>query len=268
MSITDTQLSDARADWIGRGLDADAFDRALTGQLAPPPADPPPGNAPASSPAAPAHAWSDDHARELVADLKSRSVPDASIRSALAADGFRPDEIDVLLAPPAADTRSDDEKALDRAGLNAGKGADFRAVDYIGRAPDGVDLHAFNADAVAFMQAVAAPALLGPSLVEETLDAAKSYAALPEAHRELYHRQEESRVVDLWGAEKAREAYAKTAELLKSDAIPLPFLTWLKNSGALRRADVIVQLANIADLAGVRASVKGGATIDGLLSPR
>jgi hypothetical protein len=197
--------------------------------------------------------------------MRGQGVSDASLRSALAADGYSEAQVAALLAPAAPDTRSDDEKALEQGGLEPGNAADFRAIEYAGRAPDGVDLFAFDADAKAFMQAVEAPALLGPSLVETALDAGKTYAAIPEAHRELYHRTEEQRVFDLLGPDKAREAYSQAAEMFKSDKIPLPFLEWLHGSGALRRADVIVQLANIAQMAGVRAGVKGGATIDELL---
>jgi hypothetical protein len=261
----ETQLSEARADWIDRGLDAAAFDRAMSGQLPPPAAPTPPPADP--SPRAPVAVWSDKHAADTVAVMRQQGVSDDTLRQHLRADGYNEAQVAALLSPAAPDKRSDDEKALEHGGLEPGKAADFRAIEYAGRAPEGVDLFAFDSDAKAFMEAVAAPALLGPSLVEAVLDAGRAYAVIPEAHRPLFHATEEQRVGEILGPDRAREAYSQAAEMLKSDKIPLPFLEWLHGSGALRRADVIVQLANIASIAGVRAGVKGGASIDELLSP-
>ena len=165
------------------------------------------------------------------------------------------------------DTRSDAEHEIDAAGLGAATREEFRPIQYYGRAPEG-DLFQFNEEALSFLTGIGSPAAVGPSLVEDALDAARAYAAVPEAQRELYRRTEESRVVDLYGPQMAREAYAMVAEMLKAGiadgSIPDRFAEWLVKSGAIVKAEVIHSLATIADFRNVRANVKAGGSLDGL----
>jgi hypothetical protein len=157
------------------------------------------------------------------------------------------------MAPAQPDTRTEQQRMLDNAGLGAAKAEDYRPIDYMGRMPEGVELFAFDTDAKSFLAAIGAPALIGPSMLEDACDAAKGYPP-PGPVRDLYRMTEQSRIVDLYGPEKTLEIYASMAEVLASEAIPNAFAIWLAESGALAKAEVVISLARIADLRKARAA--------------
>ena len=269
--ITPEQLSSARADWVARyGEAAGAqFDAAVAGHPAAPapgattpPASPAPPsgvNPPASAATGPL--WSEQQAAAAIADQRARGTSDADLRTALRADGFTEEQVQALLAPAPADTRSDDERMFDRAGLGAAKREEYRPIDWYGRVPPGGDIFQLDADAKDFLVSIEAPAVLGSSLIEEMYDAAKAFPPEGSA-RQLYKETQDQHLRDLLGAEASADVNGMIVALLNS--APLEYVEGMLRTGALYSASVRYQLANIADMRNVRAELKAGATLDGL----
>ena len=158
LTFNPDQVGSMREHWVTMGLDAAAFDAAAAGEAVQ-------GieggegddiallsSTPTLTPA---------QAQEMAAALLAAGVPQERVEAALREDG---------LAVPAEDARTDEQKAFD-ANLGPAAPEDYR-VDYMGRTPPDLlaDLPAFHALGTGWLNALGFPELIGPAVLERTLD--------------------------------------------------------------------------------------------------
>lgn len=183
-----------RADWVGRGLDGTAFDRAF-------------GQAPAAAEPAPADVEPYDGGKftpgqlaQMISDMRRVGVPDAEIEAALKADGYSDAEL-----KPEPDTRTEGQRAFD-ADVPASP-RDYR-FDFRGRAGPDADLAKAHAELSQLAYDLAMPQTLASSALEATLDAKHAFEGMSPERVELRVRETAATILQHF---RGDEGAAKTA---------------------------------------------------------
>lgn len=214
-TFDEAQLASAREAWTAAGFDSARFDAALA---APDPSALPPGAVPDAAGGIDVLGpekigrLSADQAREMAEELLRTGLPREQVEAALLADGLDPAAV---LAP---DLRTEDQKAYD-----AGFGApgSMRPESYhpnlTGLLPADTPFEkvvAFHSEATAWAAEVGLPVPIGEAIIERTVQVARATAAMGEAERSLWSREQKAAFLNRHGEERA-------AELLTSAKIAL-----------------------------------------------
>jgi hypothetical protein len=256
------QLAADKADWVRYGGNPAAFDQAITGASSAVPTAAP---AKTDTPISAGHTITPDAAKAMIAELRKHdpALTDDRLAQALRGNGYTPEEAKSLLET-VVDPRNSDQKLLDRGGLGAPvSAAEYGPIVYpleFSRSLAPGQLQAFDAEAKAALVAMEVPALAGPSLVQDLVEASQAYRAMTPDQRENYQATQDRQLTIALGSPEAAKTAVEAASATLRKA-PTAFLEALNASGALRSASVVLQLANASNFADVRKAVAGSTTL-------
>jgi len=177
--------------------------------------------------------FTSDQVRQLADELLKAGAGREQVEAALKADG---------IAPKVVDGRTDEQIEMERA-FGGAAAHDYR-IDYRTRMPAGMadrDLAAADQEARAWLSDLALPVDLGPSVIEQAIDASQRYARMDDAERELWRREQQALFDRVAGSsERAIELLANVSRLReRGDA---DYWALLENAGALHDAEVLLHL--------------------------
>jgi hypothetical protein len=210
--LSQTQVDQARAGWIARGLDAAAFDAAVNGTPLPSqPAAPSPGGrttTPALTPTgvevnldSGVHMTA-QQAEQMAEQLARNGVDPARIRAALEADGFtvEPDAGADMTPEEAAAAEAQQERNREHGFDRVYDPSEYRisfadAIRSAGKPIHPDQLANINSAAQEYLSSLQLPPRLGGALVERAMQVGQQFNRMTDAQKSL-HRQEVSARAD------------------------------------------------------------------------
>lgn len=182
--------------------------------------------------------FSEQQLQEMAAEMIKHGMPRDQVEAALKGEGIEPQS-------KAPDTRTDEEKEFDAFFAPPASPEGYK-INYVNRLPEAVDSPAlveFNRDATAWLSAMRFPETIGPSVIEQAIDAGQAYNRMSESQQQLWKMEQTALFERMTGgAEKAAERTKLAAQALAR--APKAFTDALYATGALHDALIIMQLAN------------------------